>query len=432
MGLGKTIISLTAINDLIVKSSKLKRALIIAPLRVANTVWQEEAEKWEHLQNLTFAKCTGNEDKRVKAVREDALVTIINRENIPWLVKNCRWVWDMVIVDESTSFKSTKALRFKALAAVLDDIESMVLLTGTPIPNGYEDLFAQFYLLDQGKRLGGREGSISEIKKSFYYRYFYPETIGYSNKYPIIKYRLRPNADKEIEEAIRDISISTRSEDYLELPERIFLNKRSELPTPILKQYKDLEKRFVIELNKQEINVKSASELANKLLQFCNGFLYDENKKAHITHKIKIDMLKEILEDHPNENFLIAYNYNADKEILLKHFPHAKVLSEEGEEVDDWNKGKIKLMITHPASSAYGLNLQYGGSNIVWYGLNWSLDLYQQFNARLHRQGQTKSVKIIHLVIKNAIDERVVKAIANKAKTQDDLLNELKTIILEV
>ena len=296
---------------------------------------------------------------------------------------------------------------------MIKHFKSVVLLTGTPSPNGVGDLWAQMYLIDQGQRLGK---TLTNFRSRFMHQ---PQYMGFG-------WLPNKGSDKQIQALIRDVCITMSSEDYLELPERIDLNEYIELPDKVRSQYKELEKEFLLTLESGDIEALSAATLAGKLLQMCNGAVYDEDGEAHLIHDLKIKAIKEIIEDHPNENFLIAYNFRSDLVRLSKALPQGVSLSKSGVEVQKWNENKIKLLFAHPASAGHGLNLQAGGSNIIWFGLNWSLELYQQFNARLHRQGQDKPVKIIHIVAKDGMDEKVMKALASKAKTQNDLLNYLK------
>jgi len=412
MGLGKSVTTLTAASDML-DDFLVQRILVIAPLRVANTVWKQEASKWDHLSHLNISIATGPKDSRLASLNSNADIHVINRENIPWLVQAMSWKWDMVVIDESSSFKSMKSQRFKSLKTVTKHFKSVVLLTGTPSPNGIADLWSQMYLIDNGHRLGR---TISNFRSRFLHK------VGYMG------YNWEPNndANKEIQNLIKDVCITMASEDYLELPERIDLTEQVVLPATVKKQYKELEKEFLLTLDSGDIEALSAATLANKLLQMCNGAVYDSDGATHIIHDLKIQSVKEIIEDNPNETFLIAYNFKSDHKRLIEAFPEASSLSKSGVEVDLWNDGKIKILLAHPASAGHGLNLQKGGSSIIWFGLNWSLELYQQFNARLHRQGQEKPVKIIHVVAEDGIDEKVMKALASKAKTQSDLLNYFK------
>lgn len=415
MGLGKTATSLTAASDFL-DDFFVTRVLVIAPLRVCNTVWKQEAEKWEHLKHLRIKICTasgsGAADKRKAALYSNADIHIINRENVRWLVENVKWRWDMVIVDESSSFKSHKAGRFRALAKVLRHIRSMVLLTGTPTPKGLIDLWPQLFLIDQGERLGK---NITMYRD----RWFKTDWSGF-------KYIPLGHADTEIKELIKDVCVTMKATGNVE---RIDLYEYIDMPEEIKEQYKEFEKEFILTLSGNlgdDIEASTAAVLSGKLLQMCNGAVYDADGKVHQIHDLKIQAMKEMVEDNPGENFLVAYNYKSDLERLKKAFPKAKVLSKSGKEVDKWNEGKINMLLAHPASAGHGLNIQHGGSVIIWFGLNWSLELYQQFNARLHRQGQKNIVRVMHIVIKNGLDEKVLSALKSNAKTQDELIEYLK------
>ena len=413
MGLGKTVSALTVVSDFL-DDFFITKVLIIAPLRVCNTVWKQEAEKWEHLKHLKISVCTGSFKDRKNALSSNSDIFIINRENVNQLVKSHEnnWLWDMLIIDESSSFKNFKSQRFKALRKITKYLDSIILLSGTPSPQGLMDLWTQFYLIDNGKRLGR---TISNYRS----RFFESDYMGYT-------YTPLPDSENRIKKLIKDISISMDSKDYLELPEKIFINEYIEMPEKLKKQYKELEKEFLLSLEAGNIEALSQATLSNKLLQMCNGAIYDSDKNTHLIHDLKLQTLKDIIDDNPNENFLIAYNFKSDLERIKKLFPQAIQLDKEGSQVEQWNKGKIKILITHPLSGGHGLNLQRGGSVVIWFGLNWSLELYQQFNARLHRQGQEKPVRIIHIIMKDGIDEKVLEAIKNKAKTQKDLLDYLK------
>lgn len=418
MGLGKTATSLTIASDFI-DDFRIDKILIVAPLRVANTVWKQEAKKWSHLNHLDINICTGTHKERDAVLRPNktSMITVINRENLVWLITNYKWVWDMVIIDESQSFKNPKSKRFKSFRNKTKYLKSIIELSGTPSPKGLLDLWSQIFLIDNGERLGK---NITLYKNRFFKPSGY---MGYDFK-PL------PQAEDKIKSLIKDISISLSAEDHLELPDRIDLFEYIDMPSNIQKEYKELEKEFILTINSDvDIEAPSAAALTNKLLQFCNGAVYDADGKTHEIHNLKIEVLKELIEDNPGENFLIAYNYKSDLERLRKAFPKMKVLSKSGAEVDEWNKGNIHMLAVHPASGGHGLNIQFGGSIIVWFGLNWSLELYQQLNARLHRQGQTKPVRIIHLIIKDGMDEKVLLALNSKAKTQDELLDYLKFIL---
>jgi len=414
MGLGKTTSTLTAINDLR-DSFLIHKVLIIAPLRVANSVWAQEVLKWDHLKHLRVSVCTGSEKQRLGALQMDADVYVINRENVEWLVTRTKnWPFDMVVIDESSSFKNSSTKRFKAIRKILPYTEYMVLLTGTPSPNSLLDLWSQMYLIDFGQSLG-------RTMTTYKQRFFEQDYMGY-------KFTPREGAAEKIHTLIAPGVIHMSAEDYLELPARIDLIERVDLPANALAIYRDFETTLLAELEDgEEIEAVSAAVLANKLLQFANGGLYTgENGSWSAIHTTKLDALAEIMEDNPNENLLVAYNYRFDLERLQIRFPDAVVLDKSQDTIDRWNRGEIKTLLAHPASAGHGLNLQDGGSLIVWFGLTWSLEYYQQFNARLHRQGQTKPVKILHIVAKKTIDERVLGVLSMKNATQKQLLSALK------
>lgn len=414
MGLGKTVSTLTALEDLMYEDFSIKKVLLIAPLRVCNTVWRQESMKWKHTKILKFANLSGGKANMLKGLQREADVYMINKDNIQHLVNHLgkKWNFDMVIIDESSAFKSNSTQRFKAMKKITNLLERVVLLTGTPAPNGYMDLWSQFYLLDNGYRLG-------KTMTFFRNRYFDKDFMGYN-------YTLREGADKLIQEAIQDLVLSMSSEDYLELPEVISMVLENKLDGKLLKQYKELEKDMMLQLTKDdEILAMSAATLSNKLLQFSSGHIYDAEKFAHHVHNLKIDTLKEIREDSPNENLLVAYNYKHELAHILEHFPEAVVLGKGTKEVDAWNKGEIKMLLAHPASAGHGLNLQFGGSTIVWYGFTWSLELYQQFNKRLHRQGQKNTVRQLHIAVGD-VETRLMETLASKDVTQATLLEKLK------
>lgn len=415
MGAGKTATTLTAISDLS-DGFCVSKTLVIAPLRVANTVWAQEAKRWDHLKHLRVSVCTGTERQRLAAMQVSAEVYVINRENIPWLVKTCgkKWPFDAVVIDESSSFKSSSSKRYRALKAVVPYTNYMIELTGTPSPNGLLDLWSQMYLIDFGERLG-------RTKTGFEQRFFESDYMGY-------KLTPRAGSDEKIHALLADVTMSMDGNDYMELPGRVDLYEMLQLPPKTLANYKEFESELLATLpDGQEIEAMSAGVLANKLLQYCSGAVYtDEHKNWSELHTVKLDALEELIEANEGENILVAYNYKTDLERLKKRFPQAVQLDHDPATVTRWNNGEIPLFLAHPASCGHGLNLQGGGSIIVWFGLNWSLELYQQFNARLHRQGQTKPVRVIHLVIEDAIDERVIKILGEKDATQAKLLLALK------
>ncbi len=415
MGLGKTVTTLTAVTDLI-DSFAVDKVLIIAPLRVANSVWKQECENWQHLQALQVSICTGSERNRLAALQTSADVYTINRENIKWLVDfyGKKWPFDCVIIDESSSFKNASSQRFKALKKVAPLTNYMLLLTGTPSPNGLLDLWPQLHLVDFGERLG-------RTMTAYKQRFFESDYMGYN-------FTPRQGSQAKIEKLISDKCLSMTADDYLELPARIDIVEKLQLPKKVLAQYQEFKKEMFIGFeNSEAVEALSAAVLANKLLQFANGCLYtDELKNYKELHRVKLDALADLIEANQGENILIAYNYKSDLERLIKRFPDAKVLDKNQTTIDDWNAGTIPVLLAHPASAGHGLNIQKGGSLIVWFGLNWSLELYQQFNARLHRQGQEKPVRIVHLVCEDTIDERVLQVINDKDATQNGLIQALK------
>jgi SNF2 family DNA or RNA helicase len=415
MGMGKSVSTLTAIKDL-KDSFSVNKVLVIAPLRVARSVWAQETQKWRHLDDLKVSVCLGAQRNRQAALARDADIYVINRENVTWLVDlyKAKWPFDAVIIDESSSFKSPSSKRFRSIKKILPYTNYMVLLTGTPSPNSLMDLWSQMYLVDFGERLG-------RTVTGYRQRFFDQDFMGY-------RYTARPGSAEKIHALISDKAISMNAEDYLELPDRIDIDLPVQMPTTALKSYKEMEKTLLSTLETgEEVEAVSAAALANKLLQFANGAAYyDEHKNWAEVHKEKLDALEEIVEENPSENILVAYNYKFDLARLLKRFPQAKVLDNEDSTIERWNRGEIPMLLAHPASAGHGINLQKGGSLSVWFGLNWSLELYQQFNARLHRQGQTKPVRIIHLVSEGTIDERVLRVLKDKDATQSSLLNALK------
>ena len=415
MGLGKTIATLTAIEDLMYDSFDIGKVLIIAPLRVCNTVLEQEAKKWGHTKDLTFINLAGGKANMLKGLQRKADIYLINRENIKALVQQypfSKFPFDMVVIDESSSFKSHQSQRFKALKMVVHRTSHMVLLTGTPASNGYGDLWSQFYLLDGGERLAKTIGLFRQ-------RYMKADFFGHS-------YDIVDGAMKEIQDKIQDVTLSMSADDYLELPDFIPSVLGNKLEGKLKKQYLVFEKQMVLGIDGVDgVNAVSAAALTNKLLQFCSGNIYDEDRKVHHIHDLKIDTLKEIIEENPDDNILVAYNFKHELAALTKAFPKAVTLDKKGEAILEWNKGNIKLMFAHPASAGHGLNLQHGGSLMVWYGFTWSLELYQQFNARLHRQGQKNHVRCLHIAVGD-IEYKLMTALSQKDATQKTLLEGLK------
>lgn len=407
MGIGKTIITLTAIQ-LLLNENKIKKVLIIAPLRVANSVWHHELTLWEHTRHLSYSICTGNEKKRKEALAKQVEIYIINRENILWLFdQNYSNIFDMIVVDESSSFKNPTAKRFK----ILRNFKSkyFVELCGTPSPNGLLDIWSQIFLLDKGEAL---ERYITHYKN----KYFFVDRSGY-------KWTVKNS--ESIYKKIEHLVISMRTKDYLELPEKIIINTELELPCNLMKTYKKFNRDSIL----GEIVASSEAVLTNKLLQFCNGAVYDNEGKTIEIHDLKLEALQDIIDDNPNENILVAYNYKSDLQRILKTFKHAQVMDKKGSQIESWNNKEIKLLLCHPESSGEGLNLQYGGNIIVWFSLTWNLKAYLQLNARLHRQGQTKPVVINHLIIKNCEDEKVIKTLNLKNINQEELLERFKIVL---
>lgn len=414
MGLGKTTSTLTAVSDML-DGFTANKVLVIAPLRVANSVWAQETRLWEHLRHLRVSVCTGSEKARRGALVLDADVYVINRENVPWLVESygAKWPFDMVVVDESSSFKSASSKRFKALRKMLPHIDAMVLLTGTPSPNGLLDLWPQMYLIDYGERLGR---TLTGYKQ----RFFEADYFGR-------KFELRPGSADKIHTLLSDKIVHMNAEDYLDMPARIDLTVGIDLPSEVMGAYLDFERTMLAEIEGEEVEAATAAVLANKLLQYANGALYTDAAGSWAeAHGAKLDALADIVEDNPSETMLVAYNYKSDLERLVARFPQARVLDKKQETIDAWNRGETQMLLAHPASAGHGLNLQKGGALCVWFGLNWSLEYYQQFNARLHRQGQTRPVRIAHIVSNNTIDQRVLGVLRSKDATQKSLLDALK------
>ena len=419
MGLGKTVITLTATNQLLYEQFAVTRVLVIAPLKVAEDTWSRESAKWDHLHDLKIAKILGTATQRTEAAASDADIYVINRENVVWLVERypkAKWRWDMVVIDELSSFKSNRAERFKALRRVRPYIRRIVGLTGTPNPNGYMDLWAEIFLLDQGERLERTIGRYREL-------YFKP---GRGDGHITYEWRLREGADKAIQARIADITVSMKAEDYLKLPERIDNVVRVRLGDEALKTYREMERNQIIELNNETVTAMSAASVMGKLLQMSGGAVYDDGGGYVEFHTEKTKALQEII-DTNDTPVLVFYAYRHEKERLLKALAKLKPrMLDTEQDISEWNDGKIRLLLAHPASVGYGLNLQAGGHTIVWYSLPWSLELYQQANARLHRQGQTMPVIVHHLVAAGTVDEQVMRSLKKKDLSQAALMDALK------
>lgn len=418
-GLGKTITTLTAINELMYDSFEISKVLIIAPLRVAQSTWKEEIEKWDHLNLLRYSIAVGDEKERLKALKQNSDIYIINRENVDWLVtkSGIDFNFDMLIIDELSSFKSHTSKRFKSLLKIRPYFERVVGLTGTPSSNGLMDLWAEFRILDLGERLG---------RYITHYRneYFLPDK---RNGMVIFSYKPQPHAEERIYRRLADMTISMKSTEYLKMPELILNELEINLDEEDQTKYKKFKKEMVMTIQEKEIDAINAASLSNKLIQLANGSIYDEDKKFYEVHNKKLDKLEEIIESANGKPVLVAYWFKADKERIEKRFKVKEIKT--ADDIKQWNKGTIDLALIHPASAGHGLNLQSGGSTLVWFSLTWSLELYQQTNARLYRQGQKDTVVIHHLITKNTIDEDIMKSLKRKDKTQEALMRAVKVRI---
>lgn len=416
-GLGKTVSTLMAIESLIYDRLEVKKVLLIAPKKVAESTWSQEASKWAQTRNLRISQVLGSVKDREQALQADADIYVMNRENVIWLCdkyKGKPLPFDMLVIDESSSFKNPQAKRFKALKR--HTFDRVVLLTGTPAPNTLMDLWPQIYLLDKGERLGR---TITEYRR----RYFRPDK---TNGHVVFSYALNPGADSQIYGRITDICMSLKAKDYLTLPDRIDNVIVAVMSDSEKEKYKTMEKEHVLGLGQEnEISALNAASVANKLLQMANGYVYDDEGNLVHIHDQKIDRLKELVDVNEGKPMLVFYNYKHDLAAIKEAFPKATELTDDND-VADWNKGKIQMLLAHPASAGYGLNLQAGGHIIVWYGLTWSLEHYQQANARLHRQGQTEPVIVHHLVTKGTMDEQVMRSLIRKEESQDALLEAIK------
>ena len=421
MGLGKTVITLTALKELKYQEWQIGRVLVIAPKKVAEATWRKESVKWKHLTALRVQTVLGTESERRVALGSDADIYVINRDNVQWLVRTCgaRWPFDCVVLDESSSFKNSKTQRFKALKAVRPKIRRLIELTGTPAPNGLTDLWAQVYLLDGGKRLGRTLTLYRDM-------YFLPDK---RNGYQVWSYKLKPGADKVIFNEIRDICISMKAEDYLQLPDCVIDEVPVRLDSAAQRTYEQLERDQLLKVTEDDwVSAGSAGVLTGKLLQLCNGAVYDENGKVHVIHDCKIEALLETLEQI-NDHALVFYQFQHDRERLLaaleKTRKAVRVYTGARDE-EDWNAGKIDVLLAHPASCGYGLNLQQGGNHIIWFGLTWTLEQFQQGNKRIHRQGQQRPVFVHILAVEGGVDEDVIKSLTGKERVQEALLTALK------
>lgn len=416
-GLGKTVITLTAIWELLLDYFEVRKVLIIAPCRVCRDTWPSELQKWNHLKGIEMSTVLGSEKDRVTALKRRANVYVINRENVEWLVGHCRWDFDMVVIDELSSFKSHKAKRFKALKRVRPMVRRIVGLTGTPAPNGLIDLWAEIGLLDMGQRLGRFIGGYRE-------RFFVPDK---RSREMIFSYKPRQGAEEAIYELISDICISMKAADYLEMPECIYNRVEVTMNEKERKLYQQLERDMLIPFEDGDIDAVNAAGLSNKLMQMANGAVYDENGAVKHIHDRKLEALEDLVEAANGKPVLIAYWYKHDLERIRKYVGAVEL--DTAEDMKKWNAGEIPVAVIPPASAGHGLNLQAGGSMLIWFGLTWSLELYQQMNARLWRQGQKETVVIHHLTAKGTLDERVMEALEKKDCGQSALVDAVKARI---
>ena len=426
MGLGKTVITLTALQDLKFNRWCVNKTLIIAPKKVAEDTWQTEARKWEHLQRLRVVGVLGTATQRADALATPADIYVINRENTQWLVEyfGRRWPFDTVVLDESSSFKNHQSKRFRALRTVRPRINRIIELTGTPNPHGLMDLWAQVYLLDGGQRLGR---TISVYRDM----YFNPDK---RNRTTIFSYAPKDGAEEQIHKQISDICISMKAADYLDLPELVYEDIPVVLDGKAAKAYRRLEREAVLEVDEDTITANTAATLSSKLLQLCNGAVYDEDHEVIQIHDCKIEAFLEAVEGLNGQHAIVCYAFVHDKDRLLQALAKTGLrvrVYAGAQDKDDWNAGNIDLLLIHPASCGYGLNLQDGGHHIIWFGLTWNLEEYQQANKRLHRQGQEHPVIVHHLIVKDGRDEDVIRSLESKDCVQESLLESLKVRIRE-
>lgn len=431
LGLGKTVSTLTAIHQLMFDELEINKVLVIAPKKVAEDTWLTEIQKWDHLTHLRLSRVLGTERERKEALLAKADIYIINRENVPWLVGHygTGFPFDMVVIDELSSFKSAKSQRFKALRMVRPKVKRVVGLTGTPAPNGLLDLWSQLYLLDQGERLG-------DTLTGFRAKFFRKNEYSPFSKYEVIQEKGddligEDYYEKRIYEKISDICISMKAKDYLELPDRIDRIKEVHLSREMKAKYDKFERDLILSIEDvDDISAVNAAVLTNKLLQFSNGAVYDDEKNWHEIHREKLEALEEDMEAANGQPVLVFYSYKHDLERIQKYFRSYKPVVLKGSaEIKDWNDKKIQMLLAHPASAGHGLNLQAGGNLIEWFGLQWGLELYQQAVARLDRQGQVKPVINTRIITRGTMDEDVLEALANKATVQNALLNAVKARI---
>lgn len=427
-GLGKTVITLTALHDLRYNRWEVAKPLIIAPKKVAEATWTEEVKKWEHLKKMRIMPVLGSTQQRLRALATPADAYVINRENTQWLVEHFRnnWPFDAVVLDESSSFKNPQSKRFKSLKLVRSRIRRFVELTGTPASNGLEDLWAQIYLLDGGVRLGQTLGAYRD-------KYFVP---GRRNRTTIFSYTPKDGSFEMIRQTIGDICISMKASDYISLPDIMHHDIPVMLDTAARKAYEQLEMELLLQVDENTITAGSAGVLTGKLLQLCNGAVYDTERHAIHVHDCKLDAFIELIEQLNGQHALVFFNFQHDRDRLINALASMKNLRvrvySKAQDATDWNNGEIDVLLAHPASCGYGLNLQLGGHHAIWFGLTWSLEQYEQANKRLHRQGQSQPVIIHHLIVQGSMDETVIKVLHDKGDMQNALMAALKARISKV
>lgn len=427
MGLGKTVTTLTAIKELL-DNCIISNALVIAPKKVTQVTWSDEIKNWAHLKGLTISVIDGDVKHRRAAMMAKADIYAVSRDNIVWLVLEYGGIklpYDMVVIDELSSFKNHASKRFRALRKVRKFIPRVVGLTGTPSPNGLIDLFAQMYLIDEGQRLG-------KTITGYRDRFFRPDKRNGDIVYTYALKQPANETEKQISDLIGDITISMTAEDYLKMPDKVMMYDTVEMSKKVAESYNEFEREQVLELinSDEPISAASAAALSNKLQQFANGAIYTADREVIQLHDEKIDKLQELVEAANGAPVLVAYSYKHDLDRIMRALKeYNPVKLEKPEQIADWNAGKISVLVTHPASSGHGINLQKGGNIIIWFGNTWSLELYMQFNARLYRQGQDKPVYIHHIVTKGTVDEKIIKALSGKKETQDGLMNSIKELM---
>lgn len=422
MGLGKTVVTLTVLNELLFDSFEIEKVLVIAPKKVAEDTWIREAKKWDHTKHLRISKVLGSAKQRERALQADADIYVINRENVVWLVEHLGsdWCFDCVVIDELSSFKNHRAKRFRALRKVRPLLKRVIGLTGTPMPNSYLDLWSQIYLIDRGERLGK---TLTQYRNVFFTSSYRP----WGNEYT-----LKNEADKLINDKIKDICLSMKAKDYLKLKEPLMITAPVQLSDKERRRYEELEREYIVEIAGESITAGTGGAVTNKLLQLANGAVYTEEKSVVHLHDQKLERLAELIEAANGEPVLVFYSFKHDKDRIKDYLKIPVRELETPEDIKDWNAGKIPVLLAHPASCGHGLNLQDGGHIIIWFGLTWSLELYQQANARLHRQGQAEGVRIYHIIAEGTVDEDVLKSLQSKDASQEALLEALKARISRI